>query len=101
MKSVVLLPNRKEFAVGKILCLGQNYAKHAKEMGSSPPSSPIIFLKPSTAIIEDGEPIVLPGMSDDVQHEVELTVLLGKQGKNIPLSKKCTTVSQDTESGWT
>ena len=87
MKSVTLLPSHKKFVVGKILCLGQNYAKHAKEMGSSAPTSPIIFLKPSTAIIENGEPIVLPRMSNDVHHEVELTVLLGKQGKNIPQSK--------------
>ena len=87
MKSAVLLPTHKKYAVGKILCLGQNYAKHAKEMGAVAPSSPIIFLKPSTAVIEDGEPIVLPAISDDVHHEVELTVLLGKQGKNIPQSK--------------
>ena len=87
MRSVVLLPTNKKYAVGKILCLGQNYAKHAKEMGAVAPSSPIIFLKPSTAIIEDGEPIVLPTISDDVHHEVELTVLLGKQGKNIPQSR--------------
>jgi 5-carboxymethyl-2-hydroxymuconate isomerase len=73
--------------VGKILCLGQNYAKHAKEMGAAAPTSPIIFLKPSTAIIENGEAIVLPTISDDVHHEVELTVLLGKQGKDIPQSK--------------
>jgi acylpyruvate hydrolase len=87
MNSVTLLPARKKYVVGKILCLGQNYAKHAKEMGSSAPASPIIFLKPSTAIIENGKPIVLPKMSDDVHHEVELTVLLGKQGKNILQSK--------------
>ena len=87
MKSAVLLPAQKRFAVGKILCLGQNYAKHAKEMGSSSPASPIIFLKPSTAIIENGESIVLPKMSNDVQHEVELTILLGARGKNIPQSK--------------
>jgi len=87
MKSVTLLPSHKKYAVGKILCLGQNYAKHAKEMGATAPASPIIFLKPSTAIIENGDPIVLPKMSNDVHHEVELTVLLGKQGKNIPQSR--------------
>ena len=87
MRSVTLLPTHKKYAVGKILCLGQNYAKHAKEMGAVAPSSPIIFLKPSTAVIENGEAIVLPAMSDDVHHEVELTVLLGKKGKNIPQSK--------------
>ena len=87
MKIVTLLPSHKKLTVGKILCLGQNYANHAKEMGGTPPTSPIIFLKPSTAIIENGDAIVLPKMSEDVHHEVELTVLLGKHGKNIPQSK--------------
>ena len=87
MKSVTLLPSRNQYVVGKILCLGQNYAKHAKEMGSAAPSTPIIFLKPSTAIIENGDAIVLPTISDDVHHEVELTVLIGKQGKDISQSK--------------
>jgi len=87
MKSVTLLPTHKKYAVGKILCLGQNYAKHAKEMGAAAPSSPIIFLKPSTAIIENGDDIVLPKISNDVQHEVELTVLIGKQGRNISQSE--------------
>ena len=86
MNAVTLLPSGKKYPVGKILCLGQNYADHAREMGSSAPSSPIIFLKPSTAIIENGQPIILPEMSQDVHHEVELTVLLGKTGKNIPRS---------------
>ncbi len=87
MNVVTLLPSRKKYTVGKILCLGQNYANHAKEMGAAAPSSPIIFLKPPTAIIENGDAIVLPKISDDVHHEVELTVLLGKRGKNIPQSK--------------
>ena len=87
MSVVTLLPSGKKYSVGKILCLGQNYADHAKEMGSKAPSTPIIFLKPSTAIIEDGQPIVMPKMSKDVHHEVELTVLLGKRGKNIPREK--------------
>ena len=87
MSVVTLLPSGKKFSVGKILCLGQNYADHAKEMGSQAPSTPIIFLKPSTAIIEDGQPIVLPRMSKNVHHEVELTVLLGKRGRNVPQEK--------------
>lgn len=84
MSVVTLLPSGKKYSVGKILCLGQNYADHAKEMGGNVPSTPIIFLKPSTAIIGNGKPIVLPTISDEVHHEVELTVLLGRKGKNIP-----------------
>ena len=87
MNTVTLLPSGQKFAVGKILCLGQNYADHAKEMGGTPSTTPIIFLKPSTAIIANGVPIVLPALSNDVHHEVELTVLIGKTGKNIPKSE--------------
>ncbi|HTR80847.1 MAG TPA: fumarylacetoacetate hydrolase family protein [Bacteroidota bacterium] len=86
MNAVSLLPSHKQFTVGKILCLGQNYADHAKEMGGNAPSSPIIFLKPSTAIIENGAPIVIPKFSDEVHHEVELTVLIGRKGKQIAQS---------------
>ena len=86
MRTVTLLPSRK-YTVGKVLCLAQNYAKHAKEMGGIPPPAPVIFLKPSTAIIDNGAPIVLPNLSNDVHHEVELTVLLGKGGRNIPRSE--------------
>ncbi len=87
MHAVSLLPSHKKYTVGKILCLGQNYANHTKEMGGSPSTTPIIFLKPSTAIIGDGEPIILPKISNEVHHEVELTVLIGKDGKNIPQSR--------------
>lgn len=83
MSTVSLLSSGKKYTVGKILCLGQNYARHAEEMGANPPRVPIIFLKPSSAIIENGAQIVLPRISADVQHEVELTVLIGKRAKNI------------------
>lgn len=75
---------QEQISVGKILCIGQNYAAHAKEMQSDISKSPIFFLKPPTAIIHDGEHIVLPSISNNVHHEVELTVLIGTGGKNIP-----------------
>ncbi len=56
-------------------------------MGGVPQKEPIIFLKPTSAIIEDGQNIIIPKMSSNVHHEVELTVLIGRQGKNIPLSE--------------
>ncbi|HEY6951890.1 MAG TPA: fumarylacetoacetate hydrolase family protein [Bacteroidota bacterium] len=70
--------------VGKIVCIGRNYAEHAREMQSAVPATPIFFLKPSTAIVHDGGEIVLPPISNDVHHEVELTVLIGKEGRSIP-----------------
>ena len=74
---------REPIPVGKILCLGQNYAAHAREMKSDIPSRPIVFLKPSSAIIADGDTISAPPISNEVHHEVELVVLIGKNGKNI------------------
>ncbi len=71
-------------APGKMLCIGRNYAAHAAEMKSAVPSEPMVFLKPSTALVGDGGQVILPAQSKDVHHEVELVVVLGKQGKNIP-----------------
>lgn len=76
-----------EIAVGTIYCLGRNYREHAREMGAEAPSEPIVFLKPTTALIDVGEPIVLPGFSLDIHHEVEMVVLLGREGRDIATSE--------------
>ena len=73
--------------VGKILCLGRNYADHAGEMKSDVPAVPILFLKPSTAINRDGGDIVCPHISHELHHEVELVFAIGKNGKFIPAAK--------------
>src|SRR6202008_5090384 len=70
-------------SVGKILCLGKNYAEHVKEMNSDIPKTPVIFMKPSTALIENGQDIFLPSISTNLHHEVELVAAIGKAGKNI------------------
>ena len=85
MKTIILLPRNTSFTLNNIFCVGKNYADHAKEMGGDVPKEPIIFLKPTSAVITDGAPIVLPSMSNNVHHEVELTVLIGTGGKNIPV----------------
>jgi acylpyruvate hydrolase len=87
MKTITLLPSNKKIPINNIYCVGQNYAEHAKEMGSIVSSIPVIFLKPTSAVIENGAPIILPKMSQSVHHEVELTVLIGKGGRNIPKSE--------------
>lgn len=84
MKNIILGPTNERIPVGKILCIGQNYAAHAKEMNSTAPTSPIFFMKPTTALVENGGNIVIPSISQDVHHEVEMTVLIGKDGTNIP-----------------
>jgi len=81
----ITLPGSKEtLPVGKILCIGRNYAKHAAEMKSDVPDEPMVFLKPSTAIVRSGGVVVLPKQSKDVHHEVELVAVIGKGGRNIP-----------------
>lgn len=64
---------------GKLICVGRNYAEHAREMNSALPTVPMLFLKPASALIPDGGTIVLPSMSRDVHHEVELVALIGKR----------------------
>jgi len=68
---------------GTLFCVASNYAKHAVEMGSKVPSAPSIFLKPPQAIIHTGENIILPTISNNVHHEVELVVVIGKQCNNV------------------
>ena len=71
------------FRPGKVLCIGRNYAKHAAEMQSDVPETPMVFLKPATALVGSGGSVVLPDMTEEVHHEVELVVLIGKKCKAI------------------
>jgi 2-keto-4-pentenoate hydratase/2-oxohepta-3-ene-1,7-dioic acid hydratase in catechol pathway len=61
----------------KIVCVGKNYLDHAKEMGSDLPPDPLIFLKPPSALIRSGDPIVLPRLSNHVEHEAEIAIVIG------------------------
>jgi 2-keto-4-pentenoate hydratase/2-oxohepta-3-ene-1,7-dioic acid hydratase in catechol pathway len=63
----------------KIVCVGRNYRDHAKEMGNDVPTEPLIFLKPPSSVIGDGEPIVLPPQSSQVEHEGEIGVIIGRR----------------------
>jgi 2-keto-4-pentenoate hydratase/2-oxohepta-3-ene-1,7-dioic acid hydratase in catechol pathway len=62
----------------KVVCIGKNYVEHAEEMGSEVPEEPIIFLKPSTSVIGPGDPIPYPRISQQVDHEGELAVVIGR-----------------------
>lgn len=66
---------------GKIICVGRNYAAHAKEHGAEVPEVPLIFLKPTTAMIGPNQGIVLPPQSEQVEHEAELAIIIGKTGR--------------------
>jgi acylpyruvate hydrolase len=67
----------------KIICIGRNYAEHAKEMNAPVPSEPVFFLKPDTALIKDNQPFYYPDFSNEIHHEVELVLKINKAGKNI------------------
>lgn len=64
---------------GTIYCIGRNYAKHIEEMKSERTDDPVVFLKPRTSIIRNSENVLLPSISSNVHHEVELVALIGKE----------------------
>jgi 2-keto-4-pentenoate hydratase/2-oxohepta-3-ene-1,7-dioic acid hydratase in catechol pathway len=64
---------------GKIVCVGRNYRDHAKEMGNDVPKEPLIFLKPPSSVIGNGESVQLPPQSRQVEHEGEIGVIIGRR----------------------
>ena len=78
-----MIPSGSPLRPGKIVCIGRNYAAHARELGNEVPEAPLLFLKPSTALVSDGGAVVLPPQTHDVHHEVELVVRIGRGGKGI------------------
>ncbi len=67
----------------KIVAVGKNYRDHAAEMGGDAPSEPLLFLKPNTSVIGPGDAIVLPAMSERVEHEGELAVVIGRIARHV------------------
>ena len=67
----------------KIVCIGRNYADHARELGNAVPSEPLFFLKPDTAVLRAHHPFYLPDWTQEVHHEIELVVRIDKLGKAI------------------
>ncbi len=70
-------------APSKIIAVSNNYLEHAAEMDSELPTYPQIFLKPPSALITNGEPIVLPSQSSRIEHEAELAIVVGKRSKDL------------------
>jgi 2-keto-4-pentenoate hydratase/2-oxohepta-3-ene-1,7-dioic acid hydratase in catechol pathway len=67
----------------KIVCVGRNYLEHARELGNEIPERPLLFLKPPSALVADGEPIVLPLESTRVEHEGEIAVVIGRRARRV------------------
>jgi fumarylpyruvate hydrolase len=76
------------FPVGRIYCVGRNYADHAREMGHDPDREPpFFFMKAANSVVPSGATLAFPVGTKDVHHEIELVAAIGKGGKNIPVEK--------------
>jgi 2-keto-4-pentenoate hydratase/2-oxohepta-3-ene-1,7-dioic acid hydratase in catechol pathway len=76
----------------KVVCIGKNYADHAREMGGEAPADPVMFIKPSTSVIGPNVPIKLPPDSSRVDFEGELAVVIGQPCKDVPAAKALSVV---------
>lgn len=75
--------NRKNVPIGKLVCLARTYKRHAEEMHTDVTDDPLLFLKPASSVIFNGESIIIPSMSQCLHHEVELGIVIGKKCKNV------------------
>ncbi|HSW54840.1 MAG TPA: fumarylacetoacetate hydrolase family protein [Ignavibacteriaceae bacterium] len=78
MKTARIKNSKEEYTIGKIVCVGRNYAEHAKELGNEIPDKPVLFLKPASALIYSGGQIIHPEYGNELHHEVELVLLIGE-----------------------
>jgi 2-keto-4-pentenoate hydratase/2-oxohepta-3-ene-1,7-dioic acid hydratase in catechol pathway len=99
---------------GKVICVGRNYADHAKELGNDVPKEPLIFLKPQSSVIWNGDTILLPPQSKQVEHEGEIGVVIGQTVRRVSAAEAQGTIQsivaandvtardlQKTDSQWT
>lgn len=83
--SLPIVDSTDAFFVNKIICIGRNYAEHAREMGHDPDREPpFFFFKPQSALAKNGKDFHYPNFSKQVEHELELVVAIGKSGTKIP-----------------
>ena len=87
MTNYIFRNYNEKIGIGKIICLARTYQKHAKEMKTTVPEDPLLFLKPESSVIFNNESIIIPKMSSCLHHEVELGVVIGKDGKHITQDK--------------
>ncbi len=83
MHTIQLTETAGSYPAGKIVCLGRNYLDHIRELGNKIPDRAVLFCKPATSIVANNGTVVIPSYSDNCHHELELALLIGKQGKNI------------------
>lgn len=83
MHDLILKATHTTLPVGKMLCLGKNYEKHAKEMGGEVPADPVIFMKPPTALVRSGGMVMIPKVSQELHHEVELVAIIERTARDV------------------
>jgi 2-keto-4-pentenoate hydratase/2-oxohepta-3-ene-1,7-dioic acid hydratase in catechol pathway len=83
MTTIRIPATGQEFTVGKIVCLARNYAEHARELGNETPAAPVLFMKPATSVIGDGEAVRIPAFSEECHYEVELALLIGRECRSV------------------
>lgn len=71
----------------KIICVGRNYAAHARELGNDVPERPLLFLKPPSSLIGEGDEIVLPRDSQHVEHEAEIGIVIGTRARHVSVTE--------------
>ena len=86
MRNIKIPGLTRTTSINTLFCIGRNYAEHAKELNNPVPELPVVFTKPINTVIYDGGEILIPShLTQDVHHEVEMVVAIGKYGKNIPV----------------
>jgi 5-carboxymethyl-2-hydroxymuconate isomerase len=93
MRQVRIIGKEAAFPLGKIVCIGRNYAEHIRELGNETPDRPVLFMKPASSVIGEGEQIVIPSYSQDCHHEVELALLIGRTVKGIAAAEALSAVA--------
>ena len=87
-KTTVPIVGGGEFPVRRIYCVGRNYRAHALEMGADPDRDPpFFFMKPTDNIVHDGAVVPYPPRTAEYQHEIELVVAIGKEGRDVPVAR--------------
>jgi 2-keto-4-pentenoate hydratase/2-oxohepta-3-ene-1,7-dioic acid hydratase in catechol pathway len=77
------MPTSSLLSPTKIVCVGRNYAAHARELGNDVPERPLLFLKPPSSLAGDGDPIMLPAESQRVEHEAEIGIVIGRRARHV------------------
>lgn len=86
-KTIKIKNSGEKIPINKIVCVGRNYVEHIHELGNEIPEKPVVFLKPNSSVIFNGDEIVYPSYSQDMHHEVELLLLIGQTIKDANLQQ--------------